>query len=141
MISTFVCRDAGPLQPKTPSPIPASSLLTLVAVLKTLLLKVFQPFSAFSVTIFPGLDITVNGDQTFGRFRAPVFKFVKYTAVWLHCDLQICIRDTCQPICANDYNYYDASIANPRRGNRKNKNGRNRRGADSPYGPEDWEER
>jgi len=87
-----------------------------------------------------GLDITVNGDQTFGRFRAPVFKFVKYTAVWLHCDLQICIRDTCQPICANDYNYYDASIANPRRGNRKNKNGRNRRGADSPYGPEDWEE-
>lgn len=76
-----------------------------------------------------GLDITVNGDQTFGRFRAPVFKFVKYTAVWLHCDLQICIRDTCEPVC-------DAS---PRRGNRKNKN-RSRRGADSPYGPEDWEE-
>jgi len=76
-----------------------------------------------------GLDITVNGDQTFGRFRAPVFKFVQYTAVWLHCDLQICIREECQPICTDD---------NSPRG-RKNKN-RTRRGANNPYGPEDWEE-
>jgi len=81
-----------------------------------------------------GLDITVNGDQTFGRFRAPVFKFVQYTAVWLHCDLQICIRDTCEPICTDDYE------AQGRKGGRKNKGGRSRRGANSPYGPEDWEE-
>ena len=97
-----------------------------------LLLKVSFFFGIKFLTKFPGLDITVNGDQTFGRFRAPVFKFVKYTAVWLHCDLQICIRDTCEPICTDD--------AAPRRGGRKNRQ-RKRRGADSPYGPEDWEER
>jgi len=65
-----------------------------------------------------GLVVTVNGDQTVGRFQVPVFKFVAYSAVWLHCDLQICIRDTCEPTC-------DA---------------RRRRAADGEYGPEDWNE-
>jgi hypothetical protein len=68
-----------------------------------------------------GLEVTINGDQTYGRFQAPVFKFVQYTAVWLHCDLQICIRDTCQPQCDS--------------------NGRRRRRAGNHgYGPQDWEE-
>ena len=75
------------------------------------------------LTFDSGLEVTVNGDQTYGRFQAPVFKFVQYTAVWLHCDLQICIRDTCQPTCD----------ANGRR--------RKRRAGHGGYGPQDWEER
>jgi len=69
------------------------------------------------------LSISVNGDETFGRFRAPVFKFVQFTAVWIHCDLQICIRDTCQPQC-------DGGNARKRRAT-----------GDDIYGPEEWNER
>lgn len=66
-----------------------------------------------------GLAVSVNGDETFGRFEVPVFKFVAYSAVWLHCDLQICIAEPCQPTC------------NARKRRSTSKNG---------YGPEDWEE-
>jgi len=69
-----------------------------------------------------GLKVSVNGDQTVGRFQVPVFKFVAYSAVWLHCDLQICIAEPCQPKC----------------------NSRKRRGAGQSngngYGPNDWDE-
>lgn len=67
-----------------------------------------------------GLVVTVNGDETFGRFEVPVFKFVAYSAVWLHCDLQICIAEPCQPSC------------NARK--RRSTHGKN------GYGPSDWEE-
>lgn len=66
-----------------------------------------------------GLIVSVNGDETFGRFEVPVFKFVAYSAVWLHCDLQICIAEPCQPVC------------NRRKRRSTRKNG---------YGPADWEE-
>ena len=97
-----------------------------------------------------GLAITVNGDEVFGRFRAPVFKFVKYTAVWLHCDLQICIRDTCQPMCAAEEDYSfdeliagdDAEETTPIAGARRRRSSRKHRRAlaDTPYGPADWDE-
>ena len=66
-----------------------------------------------------GLDVSVNGDQTYGRFEVPVFKFVSYSAVWLHCDLQICIAEPCQPQCSR----------------------RRRRDAFGGYGPNDWDDR
>jgi hypothetical protein len=62
-----------------------------------------------------GLEISVNGIQTYARFQVPVFKFVAYDAVWLHCDLQICISERCQPTCAS-----------------------RKRRSNSGYGPEDW---
>lgn len=65
-----------------------------------------------------GLDVSVNGDQTYGRFEVPVFKFVSYSAVWLHCDLQICIAEPCQPQCSR----------------------RRRRDAFGGYGPNDWDD-
>lgn len=67
-----------------------------------------------------GLMVSVNGDETFGRFEVPVFKFVAYSAVWLHCDLQICIAEPCRPTCSAR-----------RRRSTSNNNG---------YGPADWEE-
>ncbi|CAG5111719.1 Oidioi.mRNA.OKI2018_I69.chr2.g5995.t1.cds [Oikopleura dioica] len=46
-----------------------------------------------------GMNVTQNGVATTARFQMPVFKFVSYSAVWLHCDLQICVKETCQPTC------------------------------------------
>lgn len=65
-----------------------------------------------------GMLITQNGVATTARFQMPVFKFVSYSAVWLHCDLQICVQDTCEQSCEE--------------GARRKR---------SSYGPGEWNER
>merc|ERR1712096_68699 len=73
------------------------------------------------------IKITQNGISHQSLWRAPVFKFVggdeDYSAVWLHCDLQICINRECQPSCE-------------RRRKRRNTLNRN---SDMYYGPSDFQ--
>jgi len=73
------------------------------------------------------IKITQNGISHQSLWRAPVFKFVggdeDYSAVWLHCDLQICINRECQPSCAR---------------RRKRRNALNRN-SDMYYGPSDFQ--
>jgi len=47
--------------------------------------------------------ISQNGLSHQAMWNGPVFQFigkdVSYDTVWLHCDLQICINRSCEPIC------------------------------------------
>lgn len=47
------------------------------------------------------LVILENGESKTARFEGPVFRFVKHTEVWLHCELKVCFGDSCDTVCQN----------------------------------------
>nr|XP_039261162.1 fibronectin-like isoform X2 [Styela clava] len=62
------------------------------------------------------LTILENGKSKRSRWEGPVFKFVKYTEVWLHCELKVCFGDSCNTTCSQLGSPRARRSLNPTRG-------------------------